>query len=417
MNNEQKGFTFETAKVNPDGSFTISEEEAARVRAMAMNNSNQGLTPEMQRAMGMTNDYDEKIPANIHNHICYDKAQKDNEKYKEESTKFIDSTIKDSATKDILDEAEATRDLSDFDFGDIDEYLNKLEDLSFLEAVSYKKKIDLEIARWKSCQSMLKAISDLKLDDSINREIMKINQMKEYKFDNTVEDFESHYEENLEKLEKISNKLVEVIGKSKDCMNSTKFLTDEMVHLMSGKLSKLDPEGLNFAMNQNKMLTVIDAFQNRHKIDYLVNKFETYLVTQKNNIKKSFKDDLPNLKQGKDTKVTNDLKRFFSVDIVESLDTQFAEIFEGMTSVSYLMMWAIAKIMNNEKKNSTDTWAKVFVLNLSDIDSGIFDLEQISKDDYKFLIRDRFVEKALVFLKNQKIGSTLDINRNTILIH
>ena len=398
-----KGFTFESAKMNPDGSFTISEEDAARVRAMAMNN-NQGLTPEMQQAMGITNDYDQKVPDRVHNYICYDKASKDNEKFKEEANKFINEVIDDNATKDILDEAEATTKLSNFDFGDIGEYLNRLEELSFLEAVSYKKKVDSEIARWKSCQSMLKAISDLRLDPGANREIMKINAMKDYEFDNTIEDFESHYEENLDKLEKIAAKLLEVVNRSKDVMNSTKFLTDEMVHLMSGKLSKLDPNGLNFSFNQDKMKTVINAFQNRHDLEYMRNKFNLYLVTQKNNIKKAFKDDGPMIRNGRGTKVINDLRRFFSKDIFSNLDSTFLEIFEDNLDVCYLMMWMISKIMHNEKKSSNDTWAKVFVLNISDIANGIFDIDGITSEEYKKQIKDCFFESSVDFLKKNKLS-------------
>ena len=177
---DNRGIQLNTVKADPENpnTFTVSEEEAAKLRAMAMANSNAELTPEMQAAMGMANgNYDQQIPDNIHNYICYDEAKKNAEKYKQEATEFTNNLVPDEATRELLDEDEANSSLSSFDFGDIDEYCEKLDGLSFLEAVSYKKKIDTEIARWKSCEGMLKAISEMKLDDSVNRELMKINAM------------------------------------------------------------------------------------------------------------------------------------------------------------------------------------------------------------------------------------------------
>ena len=216
--NEDKGIKLESIQRDPNNPnvFRVSEEDAARLRAMAMSNSNADLTPEMKAAMGITNDdYDQKIPKNIHNHICYDSAKKNNEQYRQEAVEFTNNLVKDNATRDLLDEAEATTNLSKFDFGDISEYLEKLGDLSFLESVSYKKKVDSEIARWKSCQSMLKAISDLKLDDTVNRELMKINAMENYNFTDEVDEFEAHYEENLDKLTQIATRLAENINAHK----------------------------------------------------------------------------------------------------------------------------------------------------------------------------------------------------------
>lgn len=403
---EKRGIETKTAKVDPDNTktFTVSEEEAARLRTM---------TPEMQADMRMiNNEYGQKIPDNIHNYICYDMAKKNNEKYLQESEEYTNSVISDNATKEILDEAEATSNLSQFDFGDITDYLTKLEELSFLEAVSYKKKIDAEIARWKSCESMLKAISELKLDDTTNRELMKINAMEDYKFMESVEDFESHYDENMNKLLKISNKLVSIVDAHKHEMDSTRFLTNEMVHLMEGKIAKLDPSGLNYEYNRSRMETVKNAFNDRLNLDYLKDKFEIYLKTNKNNIKKDFRDNATLLNSGRRSKVINDLIRFFNEDIVYALYERLMYIFSDDTAATYLMMGFIAKIMNTEKKTSKDVWAKVFVLNLSDIYNNIFDIDLLIEGEKSYLdkVEIKFKPSITEFIKNQKLNKIL-INR------
>ena len=396
---EKRGIEIKTAQVDPEDpkSFTVSEEEGARLRSIAMSNSNVITVPQNYN-----------IPDNIHNLICYDAAKKNNEKYQKESEEFTNSVISDNATKEILDEAEATTNLSQFDFGDITEYLNKLEDLSFLEAVSYKKKVDAEIARWKSCESMLKAISELKLDDTTNRELMKINAMEDYKFMESVEDFESHYDANMSKLQKISDKLVSIVDTHKHEMDSTRFLTNEMVHLMKGKLAKLDPSGMNYEYNRSRMETVKNAFENRLDLSYLKNKFEIYLKTNKNNIKKDFKDNANLLNSNRRSKVINDLIRFFNEDIVYALYNQLMGIFCGGTSETYLMMAFIAKVMNTEKKTSKDVWAKVFVLNMSDIYNDIFDIEMVDKDSYTDQVAHAFFTSAYEFVKKNSLIKVLN---------
>lgn len=391
--------------------FRVSEEEGARLRAMAMKNSGSEMSPEMQAAMGMVNgDYDQKVPAKIHNYICYDEARKNNEKFRAEAAAFTDAIVQDNATKEILDEAEATTNLSKFDFGNIDEYLTKLEDLSFLEAVSYKKKIDAEIARWKSCKGMLKAISDLKLDDSVNRELMKINAMEDYNFTESIDDFESHYEENLEKLNKISAKLVEMVNSHKHEMDSTEFLTKEMVHLMQVKLDKLDPNGMNYEYNKTKMETVIEAFKNRRDLKYLKYKMEIYLKTSKANIKRDFRENANLINNGRRSKVINDLIRFFNEDIVYALKERLMYAFNDDVNATYIMLGFIAKIMNTEKKTSKDAWAKVFVLNLSDIYNNIFDIEYLSdgEDSYMMKVEKTFYPMISEFLKSQKMKEKLN---------
>lgn len=407
---DNRGIQINSMERDPENPniFTVSEEEAARLRAMAMSNNGSEMSPEMQAAMGMVNgEYDQKIPKNIHNHICYDEARKNNDKYLSEAAEFTNSIVEDNATREILDEAEATTNLSKFDFGNIDEYLVKLEDLSFLEAVSYKKKVDSEIARWKSCKSMLKAISDLKLDDTVNRELMKINAMEEYKFNDSIEDFESHYEENLNKLTQIAEKLVSLVNSHKHEMDSTSFLTNEMIHLMKVKLDKLDPSENNYTYTKNKMETVIAAFQNRKDLTFLKYKLEMYLKTSKSNIKRDFRENATLINSGRRPKCINDLIRFFSEDIVYALYERLMYAFSDDVYAVYLMMGFLAKVMNTEKKTSKDAWAKVFILNLSDIYNNIFDLEAGPRSVYMQSIEDVFYPLIAKFLATQKIKEKL----------
>jgi hypothetical protein len=91
-----------------------------------------------------------------------------------------------------------------------EEYLAKLESLSFLEAVALRRKIDLQIAEWKACKASLKAVNELKLEDNINRELLRENTFREYKTNKTLQEFESQYDLVLDNL----NKMAEALGKN-----------------------------------------------------------------------------------------------------------------------------------------------------------------------------------------------------------
>lgn len=355
------------------------------------------------------------VPKTITNQIVMNQALQRNEKYRQEAESFTNTIIQDNATKEILDEAEADTNLSNFDFGDISEYLTKLEDLSFLEAVSYKKKIDAEIARWKSCKSTLDMVAELELDDNINRELMRINAVEHYQFSKTVEDFESHYLENVGKLDQISAKLVAIINHHKHEMDSTKFLTDEMIHLMKNKINKLDPENLNYTYNKTRMETVVNAFENRKDIEYLVRKLTTYLKTNHGTIKKYLRDDakiLNNVRSGgKRTKIINDLLRFFNESIVNAMFVELQLAFDDDLLAVYLMMGFIAKIMNTERKTAQDIWGKVFALNLSDINNDIFDIEEEEETPYTDKITDVIYPILEEYLK--PFRKTVKLSRTT----
>ena len=387
--------------------FRVSEEDAEKLRNLAMQNSGGQIPAEVADTLGMPTDYEQKIPAKLHNHICYSAAQQETERYAKEASKFTDTIVQDNATKEILDEAEATTNLSKFDFGDISEYLKKLETLSFLEAVSYKKKVDAEIARWKSCKSMLKAISDLRLDDSVNRELMKINAMENYEFTESLEDFENHYEENLDKLNQIATKLIEIVNSHKHEMDSTQFLTNEMCHLMEGKLAKLDPSDMNYEYTKARMETVLLAFKNRQDVSYLENKLKSYLQSNKSNIRKDFKDNAGAIHNNQRTKVIKDLIRFFNEDIVYSLYERLMSAFHDNVSAVYVMMGFIAKVMNREKKSSNDVWAKVFVLNLSDIYNGIYDIELVNTEYFMTRVNRVFYPQLKKFVNDNKLTNKL----------
>ena len=150
------------------------------------------------------------------------------------------------------------------------------------------------------------------------------------------------------------------------------------------------------------MEIVINAFSNRLDLEYLKNKMEVYLKTNKSNIRRDLRmaEDHRNR-----AKFLNDLARYFSEDILYALYAELMGTFLDDAKAVYVMMGFLAKVMNTEKKSSRDVWAKVFILNLADIYNNIFDIEPElaeGEDSYIDKIDDVFYSMITDFLSKQK---------------
>ena len=359
-------------------------------------------TDEIERMRAQQADYDRLIPAKVHNAICYDEAIKHNEKLRKESDAHMSETIGNNSLVDILDEGSAEVRINQFDLGDITQYLEDLKTLSFFEAVSLRKKVDAEYVRWKSCNSMLNAVQNLKLDDNQNRQLMELNTLEDYNFSQSVEDFRKVYESNIDKYTQIISVLDNIINTNRQ--NSTTFLTNELLHMIDSRLANLPNTLTNYDYIIKKMNVIKDAFLHRENLQYLALKIESFLKVHRKKIKITFKNDSKELNNGKRTKIINELIRYFSKDIADGYYRQLMKIFHNDFDSVYLMTYFLMKIMNSEKETGKNTYAKVFIMNLSDINAGIYDYDESHGIDYENEIGVYFIHPIVTFLDSNNIS-------------
>ena len=353
------------------------------------------------------NDYDRLVPKEVHNNICYDEARRNIKSLEKETEEDLNNRIPNNAVKEILNEGDSEDIINQFDLGDITEYLETIKSLSFFEAASLLKRVDKEYVRWKSCYNMLNAIKNLKLDDSQNRQLMEVNALDQFEFSESMEDFEKVYDTNINKFEQII-KILKDITNQNNGNSTTSFLTNEIVALLEKKMDKLPTNVTNYEYTIRKVTTIVNAFKNRLDVKYLLNKYLTYLTTQKSKIKRFFKDDAKSIQQEKKTKVMNDLVRNFSTGIAYGYLNQLNKIFNDNSDAVYLFTNFLMKTIKSESNTGNDTWVKVLVMNLSDIEGKVFDLDD--PDKYLEKINDSFYNITINFLGQNK----LTLNKHTI---
>lgn len=353
------------------------------------------------------NDYDRLVPKEVHNNICYDEARRNIKSLEKETEEDLNNRIPNNAVKEILNEGDSEDIINQFDLGDITEYLETIKSLSFFEAASLLKRVDKEYIRWKSCYNMLNAIKNLKLDDSQNRQLMEVNALDQFEFSESMEDFEKVYDTNINKFEQII-KILKDITNQNNGNSTTSFLTNEIVALLEKKMDKLPTNVTNYEYTIRKVTTIVNAFKNRLDVTYLLNKYLTYLTTQKSKIKRFFKDDAKSIQQEKKTKVMNDLVRNFSTGIAYGYLNQLHKVFNDNSDAVYLFTNFLIKTMKSESNTGNDTWVKVLVMNLSDIEGKVFDLDD--PDKYLEKINDSFYNITMNFLGQNK----LTLNKHTI---
>ena len=397
----------------------FSQEELEQIKQQALQNvnnlqigNNPQYTPEQKAALDrleqleklkngeMSSDYEQKVPARMHNWICYDEATKNNEKLRKESEEYMQKTVGNKSVEDILDEGNYKDRLSQFDLGDISDYLEYLKGLSLFEAINLRKRIDEEYTRWKSCKNMIKAVRDLRLEDNQNRDLMLINTLNKYDFSETADQFDAVYESNMEKFEQMIKVLQEIIDKNQT--QSTQFLTNELIHLIDSKSENLPEDATNREFILKKMEVIRAAFADRTDLTYLDNKYTTFLEVNKKRIRKEFKDSAKTIQSRRRTKYINDLVRLFSEKIAYGYYAEIMKCFHDDTDCVYLFTYFLMKVMQNDKQNGKNTWVKVLIMNLSDIHAGIYDIGDGS--GYEDKISNTFYGVTKDFINKNKIS-------------
>lgn len=264
--------------------------------------------------------------------------------------------------------------LSRHDFGDISIYLNRLSELTFLEAYDLKQRVDAEILRLKHCRESITCFRSLH-GENINTKIMITNALNSSGYgDMSIEDFEAKYDELMATLEAISDALIKLIDTRKDVMSHTRYISTEMVILFEKKLSELDKSDPNYNYTRKVIETKIDAFRNRTNYDWMANRLTSFVKTHKKKFRQMVKRDfIPALNAHRMPEPVANLVKIFGEDTIVDL---WNILLRSGIFIDEMYAWFIilSKAIESDK-NGSSVWAKLFILNASDYCNGVYDLE------------------------------------------
>ena len=311
-----------------------------------------------------------------------------------------------SMIADTLTEAKAADQLARYDFGAMPLFLAKLKDLTFLELVDLSRRVNNEVARWNGCKTALECIADMKLGDSNNRTVMMLNSMAHFGYNGTQEEFSKDYTEKMEQLKNISAVLTAHIESKKEGLGTTSFTTREMIALMEKRASEIEVQSADkSALKYSNH--VIEIFKDRTNFTFLKNRLQIYLKTNKKDIKRAITE----MKGSTMPKCMKILTRIFGNDTMYRVwYTLIMNHIDHDADAVFVLLSFLAKLTETEKNTGNAVWAKVFILNISDCQRKVFDLEDPS--EYIEKVWSNFHTLIDQFLYNNKINSRIQPGYN-----
>ena len=320
--------------------------------------------------------------------------------------------------------------LSDIiDDSKLEELQNKISTLPFMKAVYYRKYLHYQLKNLDNMKATLDSLNEFKesMDTTIKNEIgdnddfMKAiygneedvskkiddtnnidNSLEKIDLDKSAEDIYNNYDKYVENINKVINILNDHINEYKDVAQSTSFLTNELISMLNNKLNELNPNGLNYEYNKNKILKIIDMYNNRLSLDYIDSKLDNFLLINKKYLNKVFdKKEISLMLSGRRNKIINKLYAIYGRNIIQGVFATLYKIFDNDILETYLFLAYLLKLLETSKKTSDDNWIKIFILNISDINNNIFDIGD--GQEYLNTVDNVFHERIKKYFDSNKI--------------
>ena len=374
---------------DPNRTANMDAQTQSRLHAMAMQAKANG-----GNSSGMDAEYLSKIPARQHNMITMSCAGDKLKELKEKMNEEIKTTSADSGTTDILEQTANDHIIyKDYDLESLDKYTEKIGTMSLFESVSLKNSVLKELNRLESCHTMVKAVDDLRENfdfvtpgkeptmmdrkmagTNVDKQILTANYLDEYGYSESADEFAKLYEAYQPKLEELVKKLNEHIEECGKEAASTKYMTNDFLHIIDKKINNMDSTEVNYDFKMKGLNTLKEAFSNRTDLSFLTRK----LVLFSNN--KTHLKNLAKAMTGTFSDVASKLNNNFATKTMSAFIKELDEFYSGNMYWAITALYFLDYVCTSESKNSNDAWVKIFVLNASDIHNGIWDLDMSAHD-------------------------------------
>lgn len=313
-------------------------------------------------------------------------------------------TSSDEATNDILTETANDNIIyKNYDMSDIERYMENISSMTMLESISLKNSVLKEVNRLESCHTMIKAVDDLRenfdfvqpgkeptLMDRKNagtnadKAVLTANYLDTYGYSESADEFAKLYDEYKPKLDELVKKLDARIEECTPMAASTTYMTNDFLKIINKRINNLSEDTVNYKLLSKSLNTLKDAFEHRTDLDYLGNKFDTY-IKNKNHLK-----DIKRAINGTFSDVASKMNKNFATKTMSSLIKTLDKIYFGDRYKVLSLIQFLNYICANETDSNADAWVKVLVLNISDIDKNIWDIEDYCSNDYLEAVFNRF---------------------------
>lgn len=415
--------------LNDSSKSSMESATQRKLQAMAKNAKENGGNSSTMNA-----EYLSKIPARQHNQITMASAGDKLKELKTNMTEEITKTSQDEAVTDILTEtANDNIVYKNYNMSDLDKYMENINSMTLFEAISLKNSITRELNRLESCNTMIKAVDELRdnfdfvepgkeptimdrknAGTNVDKKLLAANYLDSYGYNESAEEFTELYSVYQPKLIELTEKLNTRITECSVHAGSTKYLTENFLKIIDKKLNNIDMNALNAEKTKASVLVLREAFGNRCDVNYLENKISNF-AKNKNHLKAIVKAF-----NGTFSDIASKMNQSFAIKTMHSLVNMLNITFDNDLNKSLEFIYFLNYICATEHQSNKTAWVKVLVLNLGDIDKNIWDLDSMSGEEYVKLIHDTFDPylnqiNLYVTNRNTKISSSIQSQYNILM--
>lgn len=329
----------------------------------------------------------------------------------------IKKTSDDSITEDILSTtADDNIVYKNYNMSDIDKYIEKVPSMTMLEAVSLKNSVTKELERLESCHTMVKAVAEIKdnLDPAnADNKIMTANYLDTYGYEESADEFKNLYDAYQPKLTSLVEAIDTHIAECSKQAASTKYMTNDFLHIIEKKINNMKPTDMNYDYTMKKLQVLKTAFENRTDLTYLSNKLSLF-IKNKTHLK-----NLAKAMNGTFTNIGGKLRSNFTDASLNSFLNGMEAVFGQDRDAVIILVYFLDYICATEAKTNADSWVKVFILNITDIRRGIWDMD-IHFDKYLAQVDSALypqIEEIKKYLasRKSKISSSIYSTYSTLI--
>ena len=268
-----------------------------------------------------------------------------------------------------IDPSEAENELyKKYGLNELDEYINGIGDLSYLELIALRNQMHGNIERIESCKAAMDQLNSAAA--KLNSAAAMANCLDHYGIDLTSDEFFEMYGLYMPKLRQIIDLCTMHIKGIGSRANSTKYMTANMVLVLEKRLYALDNTNPENASKIKELATNIHIYNNRTDFEWIGKKLSNMIQN-----KKQLRMMAKTMSSGTISDMFGSLARHFAPVNLGGFVTYMQDRLEYEDGDILALLYCLNRILDVKVSGAEETWVKVFVLNISDIMGNIYDLK------------------------------------------
>ena len=303
------------------------------------------------------------------------------EEEKEEPTDAVETIDSSNVIeKDIEKDIESVQEPNKFALTDLDNIKATIPSLNYIETGRMRSRVSGEYDKFKMAKTLLESIENMNNVDNTNRKILRENVVADTKYKKDADGFLAEYDENAKRFDDVLATLDARTAEFDDTPKTSSFLNGQMEDSINKRIKERKAKGFNDSDYLIVYYTYVkNVYTNRTNLDYIRHKASFGYVIRK------YRSELKNRKEDSIKKCRKELNTVFTINQIHKFEEVLLKLFYNDDKAETLFMYHMYKLIAAEKDSGKYNWIKVMIMNVLDIEGGIYDLEPSAEEYYNQL--------------------------------